>query len=122
MEVNPAALSKLSLIVTIVGRGSGEAVAALLRARGVLYNMILLGKGTANSDLLDYLGLGSTEKDILLSAVSAERAKELLAVISAEFDLAKIGRGIAFSVPIGSVGGERTLKYLFGTSEQKEGK
>ena len=115
-------IEQLTLTVGIVDRGKGENMTAIARELGVRRATILLGLGTANSEILDYLGLGSTEKDILLSAVSAERAKELLAVISAEFDLAKIGRGIAFSVPIGSVGGERTLKYLFGTSEQKEGK
>ena len=63
------------------------------------------GHGTADSSLLDYLGLGETEKDIILGGIETVRARPLLQKLKQEFSMERAGGGIAFSIPIVSVGG-----------------
>ncbi len=112
--------TKISMIVTIVNRGKGEKITALLNAEGVIFNLCMLGHGTADSELLDYLGLGETEKDVILSAVAASHAPVLLQKLKKEMSLDKAGNGIAFTIPVTSVGGPVTLKILCGKCVQEE--
>ena len=106
--------SVIRLLVTIVDRGKGQGVADLLKRGGSLFHTILLGHGTAKKELLDYLGLGETEKDVVLSALSAEIGPLALRRLNQAMRLDVPGGGIAFTIPIASVGGAKTLSYLKG--------
>ena len=104
----------LKLLITIVNRGKGKDVVDVCRTFCMNYHMSLLGTGTATSEILDYLGLGETEKDIILSAVSAEELNGILSELAKRLKLNKPGNGIAFTIPIKSVGGPKTLNILSG--------
>ena len=69
---------RLDLIFTIVSRGKGETVLELLRENKILQNIICHGHGTAPSSILEMLGLGATDKDIVLSFVKAENSKKII--------------------------------------------
>ena len=103
---------RMDLIVTIVSRGKGEAVLDVLRDSHILQNTICHGHGTAPSSILEMLGLGATDKDIILSFVKAENSKKILAEISRKLDFAKPGHGIAFTVPLESIAGVVAFKFL----------
>jgi len=62
----------LKLLATIVDRGKGQSVADLMRREGVLFHTIMLGRGTARKAVLNYLGLGETEKDVVISTIRVE--------------------------------------------------
>lgn len=104
----------LKLLVTIVNRGRGRDVVDVCRTFCMSYHIALLGTGTATSEILDYLGLGETEKDVILSTVRTENLDELLEALTKRLKLNKAGNGIAFTVPIKSVGGPKTLNILSG--------
>lgn len=107
-------LCALRLLTTIVDRGKGQGVVDLLKKEGVLFHTILLGRGTARKAILDYLGLGETEKDVVLSTLrTAEKLQSLRKLLQA-LRLDGPGKGIAFTIPLSSVGGMRTLSYLQG--------
>lgn len=110
------------LVVTIVNRGMGEKAAAILAEEGATFHLLLLATGTAPTRLLDYLGLGETEKDLLLSTMPRDSAKGILGRLEAEIGLSKKGHGIAFSVPIGSICGIGAANCLTGVpqNEKKE--
>lgn len=57
------------------------------------------GRGTANSDILDYLGLGETEKDVLLTLLPEHAVPPLLAAAGKELELQRPARGILFTSP-----------------------
>lgn len=65
-EQNAAEVKRLKLMICIVDRGKGEKVAQLWRGYGARINLIFLGRGTANLEILNYLGLGETAKDLVL--------------------------------------------------------
>lgn len=104
----------IKLLVVIVDRGKGERIVSLCEAVDVTYHLIARGYGAANSEILEVLGLGETEKDIVLCAVLREKVGDLLKTIEHELELKSSGKGIAFTVAIKSVDGLRSYKYLAG--------
>ncbi len=103
---------RMDLIFTVVSRGKGENVLDLLREDGILQNVICHGHGTAPSSILEMLGLGSSEKDVVLSFVKNENSKKIIKHISERMEFSKPGKGIAFIVPLQSVAGIMAFKFL----------
>ena len=60
-------LSRLVMIVTIIERGCGNKLTKLYDREQVFTHVRCEGTGTATSEIMDILGLGSSEKDIILS-------------------------------------------------------
>ena len=61
-------MEAMKVILSIVERGQGAAMLKLYRKRQVPIHIQCAGKGTATSEIMDILGLGSSEKDVLLRA------------------------------------------------------
>ena len=71
-------MEPLQLIVTIVERGRGNRVARLYTQHQVFTHMQCEGVGTATSEILDILGIGSSEKDVLISLAPRSTVKGLM--------------------------------------------
>ncbi len=109
---NKCVPGKIKVLVTIVDRGKAEEITEMYRENGIMYNMILLGKGTAKSEILDYLGLGRTDKDIIISVAPEESVKPIIKILKEDMHLDKPGNGIAFTIPISSVDSAMSLEYI----------
>jgi hypothetical protein len=96
-------LEKLKLMVTIVDRPRGEEVARLCRDQGLFFHLGLLGRGTASSEMLDLLGLGETDKAVLLSLVPEPAVAEIRALLTQRLRLRYPGQGILFTLPLSAV-------------------
>ncbi|MBE6893483.1 MAG: hypothetical protein E7482_05670 [Ruminococcaceae bacterium] len=103
---------RIDLVFTIVSRGKGETVLDVLRENKILQNTVCHGRGTAPSSILEMLGLGATEKDIVLSFVKNEKSEEIIRKISEKLVFSKPGNGISFTVPLQSVAGIAAFKFL----------
>lgn len=103
---------KIKLLFTIIDRGKGEKLTEIFRENNVMYNLIALGKGTAKSEILDYLGLGRTEKDIVISIVYEENVHDILKILNEKMHLKEPGNGVAFTIPIKSVDSSLALEYI----------
>ncbi|MDR1377929.1 MAG: hypothetical protein LBJ36_02610 [Synergistaceae bacterium] len=93
-------LSSLSLLITICDRGQGKKVTDFFKDRNASFNLMVLGKGTASSKMLDYLGLGQTEKMVLLSVMPTAEARDVLSKFDETLELKRPGHGIAFTLPL----------------------
>ena len=71
-----------------------------------------LGRGTASSSLLDYLGMEATEKAVYFAVVTFDTWKNLKRGLYTRMRIDVPGRGIAFLVPLSSIGGKKILQYL----------
>lgn len=71
-----------------------------------------LGTGTAQSDVLDYLGLEATEKTVLFAVQEEEDWLALKKDLRRKLQIDAPGGGIAFTVPLSSIGGKKTLRFL----------
>ena len=103
---------RMDLVITIVSRGKGETVLDVFRRNRILQNTICHGHGTAPSSILEMLGLGATDKDIVISFVKAENSRKILSDISRKLEFSKPGHGIAFTVPLESIAGLMSFKFL----------
>lgn len=105
-------MSKVYMMVTITNRMIGSEMLPFYQEHEQSVILSTLGAGTANSDVLDYFGLEATEKVVMLSMVTEERWKELKRDLQREMNIDVPGTGIAFIVPISSIGGKKTLQFL----------
>ena len=90
----------MSIIFTIVERGKGAAVIKLFARNQIYLHTQFPGKGTATSEIMDILGLGSTEKDIVISYATSAAAALLLNKLDNDLRGAVTSGGIAFAVPL----------------------
>ena len=104
----------VKLMISVVDRGKGEHVYKICRDLENPFSLICLGKGTARSDILDMLGIGETQKDVVFTVVREENAGSVVKKLSDLMEFSKPGNGIAFTVPITSVGGIITLNFISG--------
>lgn len=91
---------QMALIMSIVERGSGSRLVKLYTKNQVFTHIRFEGKGTATSEILDILGIGSSEKDIILSITTRPAAKVLLKRLDDDLRGAAPSRGIAFEIPL----------------------
>ncbi len=114
---------RMKMLVTVVDRRNGEDVVATLKENGFHYNMMLMGRGTVPSELIDLLGLGDTAKSVILSFVLTEKIPQLLHTLRDDHRFCEAGSGIAFTVPMDGIGGPTTLKFLsqLSSEAQREG-
>ena len=90
----------MSAIFTIVERGKGAAAIRLFTRNQVYLHTQFPGKGTATSEIMDILGLGSTEKDVIISYATSAAASLLLNKLDNDLRGAVTSGGITFSVPL----------------------
>jgi nitrogen regulatory protein PII len=74
--------------------------------------MTALGRGTAASDILDYLGLAAVEKAILGHIVTHDTWRSIKSGLQKKLHIDVPGTGIAFIVPLSSIGGKRQMQFL----------
>ena len=110
-KTNKIGKSRLYLLIIIVDRPKGVYVTDILSKNNMKIQFYWLGEGTANSDILDLLGLGSADKSIILCVVPENYLTNLTEVLSKELKLEKPGRGIMFTIPLSGAGvpGTRVL-------------
>lgn len=93
----------IDLIIAIVDRGRGKKVVDVFTKHHSHWHCICLGQGTASSEIMDYLGLGETEKDIVFSLAPKAGIPELFHSINTEMQLKKPGKGIVFTIPLSGI-------------------
>lgn len=93
-------MEAMKIILSIVERGQGAAMLKLYRKRYVPIHIQCAGKGTATSEIMDILGLGSSEKDVLISFAAASAAKKLLHDLDNDLRGHTGGAGIVVSIPV----------------------
>lgn len=98
-----AVADRIKLIITITRRGIGSKMVDFYKRSNLHYDFICLGLGTATSEILDYLGLEETEKDIVITMAPERKIPAVLKGVTENFQLKKPGRGIVFTIPLTSV-------------------
>ena len=102
----------LSLMVTIISRNFTRKFVDFYENAGLPVSVVTLGNGTASSEVLDYFGLDGSEKSVLFHVVTQEKWKDVKRQLRLEMNIDIPGIGIAFLVPLSSIGGTKALRYL----------
>ncbi len=106
-----SSIKKLKLLFTIVDRTKAEFYLDVLSQFEVNCQMVVPGKGTAHSELIDLLGL-NIHKSVLLSIVREDKMDALMQCLEDKFSTIKNGKGVAFAVPFSSVIGVNLYQFL----------
>ena len=105
-------MSRLYMMVTITDRNRKKKFEEFYKKNEHMVFFTTLGRGTANSEMLDYFGLEESEKVVIISVVTEETWKKLRREMIVKMQIDVPGTGIAFIVPLSSIGGEKTLHFL----------
>lgn len=110
----------LHLLITIVERGQGEAVARLYQNEQLIWHYQSSGFGTASSELLNVFGFGTTERDVLLSIAPAKKVRNLLYQLNNDLRGSVNAKGIAFHLPLTGIN-KSVMEFIIETGN-KQGK
>ncbi len=107
-------MNKLKLLFIIVDREKTDNIIEAISPFGSIYTHTSLARGTAKSDWLDILGVGETEKSLIIFSLMEKNLENVYVILKNAYKFNEPGKGIAFTMPISAVGGMGTLKIMSG--------
>ena len=105
-------MGNIYLMTTIVDRKIIKKYLELYRENELFVMFLTLGYGTATNEIMDYIGLDSTEKAVAYSVVEEETWLKVKKELQHKLRIDAPGGGIAYITPLSSVGGKKTLDFL----------
>lgn len=93
----------LKVLAVIVDREHGKRMADIFKEAHIHFQYLFSGVGTADSDILDLLGLGGVDKTIGVCFVIEPMLPGLIDRLTEKLKLNTPGRGIAFALPLSGV-------------------
>ena len=119
-SINESAIKKLKLLLTIVDRPKAELYLDVLSQFEINCQMVIPGKGTANTELVDMLGL-NPHKAVIFSVVREDMVDPVMNCLTEKFETIRKGKGVAFAVPMSSVIGVNMYQFLSNHRQKREG-
>ena len=114
-------MSALSLMVTITTRKHTRKFVDFYTGMDLPVSINTVGNGTASSEILDYFGLDGSEKSVLFHIITDTKWKEVKRQLRLKMNIDIPGVGIAFLVPLSSIGGMKALSYLTAQQDYVKG-
>ena len=105
-------MGSLYLMTTIVDRKIANKYVDLYQENDLNVMLLTLGLGTASNDILDYLGLDNPEKAVAFSVLQEDSWIEIKKQLQKKLQIDAPGGGIAFIIPLSSIGGKKVLQFL----------
>ncbi len=112
---------RMKLIVSIVERGTGTAMIQLYTRNRVFLHCQCPGRGTATSEIMDILGLGSSEKDVVLSYATEGAAQHLLYQLDNDLRGSVHTSGIVFDIPLTGLNNLVAAAITYKTESNRKG-
>ena len=91
------------LLLSIVDRNLGEKIVAVTKHAGARGGTIIPGRGTAESPLTQFLSIGDTEQDVVLTLATDERMAPIVAALHAYGGQARHRLGIAMLINVSHI-------------------
>ena len=105
-------MSDIYMLMTVTKRSVGRRLLTECEQAGITSSLCMLANGTASSETLDCFGLEVTEKMVMLTVATEDTWKQMKRMLEDRFQIDVPGTGIAFLIPLSSVGGRKTLQFL----------
>lgn len=107
-------MSSVFFAVTITERKRLTDFIRVYKDEHIAVNHVTLGHGTAQNDLLDALGLDSSERALCFSTLTDETWINVKKTLERKMRIDIPGTGIVFLLPFSSIAGKRELSFLIG--------
>ena len=95
--------NRTKVLVSIVNHDEEKRLKEILDDTSVALSFLFAGTGTARSAVLDYLGIGDTEKSVILSLIPESDEENIMRELRTRMSLYLVGRGISFTIPLSAV-------------------
>lgn len=105
-------MGNLYMMTTIVDRQIAANYAKLYQENDLNVMFLSLGYGTVTNEMMDLLGLESKEKTVVFAIVEEEKWLTVKRQLEKVLKIDAPGGGIAFTVPLSSIGGRKALQFL----------
>ncbi len=92
--------TKYQMLILIATKKLADKATELFLEKGLPVQYRLNAKGTASSEIMDTLGLGSIDKYLLITTVPKEFGGKTLRILHSELKLDSVNSGIAFTMPL----------------------
>ncbi len=117
--VKESAIKKLELVVTVVDRNKAEFYTDVLSQFEVNFQMAVGGIGTAQSEVVEMLGL-NVHKAVLFSVVREDMVEPIMKCLEEKFHTIRNGKGIAFATPLSGIIGVNLYQFLSNNKQGRE--
>lgn len=114
-------MNELYLMATISDRNQARRFLAFYREYGITVTFLTFGHGTAASEILDSIGLEAAAKAVLFAFVTGDEWKTIKRGLQKQIKIDIPGSGVAFIVPLSSIGGKKQLQFLTEGREFQKG-
>jgi nitrogen regulatory protein PII len=114
-------MGNVYLMTTIIDRAITKKYYELFQENDLNVMFWFLGSGTATNEVLDYIGLDRAEKAVAFTVVEEHTWLKTKRDLEKKLKIDAPGGGIAFTIPLSSIGGGKTLQFLLEKQDyQKE--
>ncbi|GHV80095.1 nitrogen regulatory protein P-II [Spirochaetia bacterium] len=94
---------RLKALFLIVDWDKVQAIAEVFARDNCLLSFVSKGSGTASSEIIDLLGIGTTDKAVFICLVQNTETPHIIREVRGTIGARSAGAGIAFSVPLGGI-------------------
>ncbi|MDR2629907.1 MAG: hypothetical protein LBC60_03185 [Spirochaetaceae bacterium] len=93
----------LKFLVFVIDWNKIKVISTVFEEENVRFHFISKGRGTANSEILDLLGIGSSEKAVIFSLEQEIMVPALIRSVRKKLGSQAAGAGIAFTIPLSGI-------------------
>ena len=105
-------MGNIYLMITIAERKKTDKYMTLFQENNLNVVYRTLGYGTVSNEILDYLGLDTNEKAVSFSMLEEHTWLTIKKQLEKKLQIDAPGGGIAFTIPVSSIGGKKALQFL----------
>ena len=105
-------MGSYNMVLTILNRSYEKDYVDFFKQNGIVHMTQMLGHGTASKSILDYLGIEKNEKIVMETVVAAGKVDSLFSGLVSRMGINLPGTGVAMSIPVESIAGSSSMKYL----------
>ncbi|MBE6129269.1 MAG: hypothetical protein E7185_08350 [Erysipelotrichaceae bacterium] len=105
------------MLITVVQKGKGIFFADFIKTFDANLQIAIVGTGTADANLVEFLGLKDNKRSIIFSIVREEKVNAIMEALEERFRTVNNGTGVSFAVPLSSVISK--LSYGFLSNDQR---
>jgi hypothetical protein len=98
-----AATPVLKFVIFIIDWKASRYITEIFEEQNVRFHFICKGKGTASSEILDLLGIGASDKAVIVCLEQDVMTSFLIKEVTIGLGLHNPGAGIAFAIPLSGI-------------------
>ncbi|MGE4571578.1 MAG: hypothetical protein AB7E09_02425 [Candidatus Izemoplasmatales bacterium] len=102
----------MKLMILIVPKTESDQISKIIGSYKIDFQAALPAKGTAPTEMLEYLSLGEKERDLIFSIVDDLDVEKIFEELKSKMNFLDSGHGVAFTISIDAIT-KLSYQYLY---------